>query len=360
MSKPSRARYRTTNWSSYTESLRKRGSLLIWLDKEMTWLASHDGKPGRPAVFSDAAIQFCLTIKVLFKLPLRQTTGMVASLLKMADLDWAVPDYTTLCRRQKTLAVQIPYRRADGPLKLLVDSTGIKFLGDGEWQARKHGVQGRRQWRKVHLAMDTATSDIRAVEFTPSSDGDSPVLPELLDQIHGDEEIGTVTADGAYDTRRCHAAIIDRQATPIIPIRKNGRPWKEDCPAAIARNETLRATRHYGRAFWKRWTGYHVRSRIEAKMRCLKAFGEAAGEIGFAKPLGDYSEAEALQVIDAIVTCYTEAMVEHHEATKYPPVRGIKEPVSDPFADLEDDLPWEEPKAQAQTARTAAPKEARR
>ena len=225
-------------------------------------------------MFSDATIQFCLTIKVLFKLPLRQTTGMVASLLKMANLDWAVPDYTTLCRRQKTLAVQIPYRRADGPLNLLVDSTGIKFLGDGEWRARKHGVQGRRQWRKVHLAMDTATSDIRAVEFTPSSDGDSPTLPELLDQIPEGEDIGTVTADGAYDTRRCHTAIIDRQATAIIPIRKNGRPWKEDCPAACARNETLRATRHYGRAFWKRWTGYHVRSRIEAKMRCLKAFGE--------------------------------------------------------------------------------------
>lgn len=263
MSKPSPARYRTTNWSSYTASLRKRGSLLIWLDKEMTWLAPHGGSPGRPAVFSDAAIQFGLTIKVLFKLPLRQTTGMVASLLKMAGLDWAVPDYTTLCRRQKTLAVQIPYRRADGPLNLLVDSTGIKFLGDGEWQARKHGVQGRRQWRKVHLAMGTATSDIRAVEFTPSSDGDSPVLPELLDQIPEGEVIGTVTADGAYDTRRCHTAIINRQATPIIPIRKNGRPWKEDGPAPIARNETLRATRHYGRAFWKRWTGYHVRSRIE-------------------------------------------------------------------------------------------------
>lgn len=78
----------------------------------------------------------------------------------------------------------------------------------------------------------------------------------------------------AYDTRRCHTAVIERAATAIIPIRKNGRPWKEDCPAAIARNETLRATRHNGRAFWKRWTGYHVRSRIEAKMRCLKAFGE--------------------------------------------------------------------------------------
>ena len=188
---------------------------------------------------------------------------MVASLLKMAGVDWAVPDYTTLCRRQRTLAVQIPHRRADGPLNLLVDSTGIKFLGDGEWQARQHGVQGRRQWRRVHLAMDTATSDIRAVGFTPSSDGDSPVLPELLDQIPEGEEIGSVTADGAYDTRRCHTAITLRQATAIIPIRKNARPWKEDCPAAIARNETLRATRYYGRAFWKRWTGYHARSRIE-------------------------------------------------------------------------------------------------
>lgn len=199
---------------------------------------------------------------------------MVASLLEMAGLDWAVPDYTTLCRRQKTLAVQIPYRRADGPLNLLVGSTGIKFLGDGEWQARKHGVQGRRQWRKVHLAMDAATPDINAVAFTSSSVGDSPVLPELLNQIPEAEDIGTVTADGAYDTRRCHTAIIGRQATPIIPVRKNGRPWKEDFPAAIAINEILRATQHHGQALWKRWTGYHARSRIEAKMRCLKAFGE--------------------------------------------------------------------------------------
>jgi hypothetical protein len=159
-------------------------------------------------------------------------------------------------------------------LSQLVDITGIKFLGDGEWQARKHGVQGRRQWRKVHLSMDTATSDICAVEFTPSSDGDSPVLPELFDQIPECEVISTVAGDGAYDTRRCHTAILDRLATPIIPIRKHGRQWKEDCPAAIARNDTLRATRHYDRAFWKRWTGYHARSRIEAKMRCLKAFGE--------------------------------------------------------------------------------------
>ncbi|WP_343504176.1 IS5 family transposase [Alloyangia pacifica] len=274
MPKPTPTRYRTTNWSAYNAALRKRGEMLIWFDNDMTWLAPHDGRAGRPPVFSDAAIQFCLSIKVLFRLPLRQTAGMVAGLLQQAGLDWPVPDASTLCRRQKTLAVQIPYRRADGPLNLLVDSTGIKFLGDGEWQARKHGVQGHRQWRKVHLAMDPATSDIRAVEFTPSRDGDSPVLPELLDQVPQDEPIGTVTADGAYDTRRCHTAVLERDAVPIIPIRKNGRPWKDDGPAAKVRNETLRATRHYGRAFWKRWTGYHIRSRIEAKMRCFKAFGE--------------------------------------------------------------------------------------
>jgi len=185
MSKPEPARYRTTNWSSYNAALRKRGSLLIWLDKEMAWHAQHEGRPGRPPVFSSAAIQFCLSITVLFKLPLRQTAGMVASLLRLAGLDWPVPDYSTLCRRQKTLKVQIPCRRSGGPLNLLVDSTGIKFLGDGEWQARKHGVQGRRQWRKVHMAMDTATSDIRAVEFTPSREGDSPVLPDLLDPDPG-------------------------------------------------------------------------------------------------------------------------------------------------------------------------------
>lgn len=119
--------------------------------------------------------------------------------------------------------------------------------------------------------MDPATSYIRAVEFTPSRDGDSPVL---LGQIAEDEEIGTVTADGAYDTRRCHKATIERDVGPIIPIRKNGRLWGDDCPASRARNETLRATRYCGRAFRKRWTGYHARSRIEAKMCCLKSFGQ--------------------------------------------------------------------------------------
>lgn len=274
MSRPASPRYRTTNWKSYNDALKQRGSLLIWLDKEMVWRAPKAGSNGRPPVFSDGAIQFCLMVKVLFGLPLRQTIGMVASILSMAELDWPVPDFSTLSRRQKTITVQIPSRRAAGPLNLLVDSTGIKFLGDGEWLARKHGSHRRRQYRKVHLAMDTATGDVRAVAFTSSDKGDSPVLPDLLDQFPPDEQIGTVTGDGAFDTRRCHTAILERGGTAVIPIRRNGRRWKEDCPAAKARNDILRATQRLGRAIWKRWSGYHARSRIEARMRCLKSFGE--------------------------------------------------------------------------------------
>lgn len=144
MNKLSPARYHTTNWSCYNASLRKRGSLQIWLDKEMTWRARLDIRLGHQPVFSDAAIQFCLSIKVMFKRLLRQNAGIVDSLLKLAGLDWPVPDISTLCRRQKTLAIQFLYRCADGPVNLLVDSPGIKLLGDGEWQARKHGVQGQR------------------------------------------------------------------------------------------------------------------------------------------------------------------------------------------------------------------------
>ena len=223
MSPPCPARYCTTNWPEYNAALCRRGSLLIWLDRGMEWLAGPSGRPGRSETYSDAAIQFCLSIKVLFGLALRQTIGMVGSLLRMAGVDWPVPDYSTLCRRQSTVTIQIPFRRSDGNLNLLVDSTGVKMRGDGEWQVRKHGPGRRRQWRKVHLAMDVATGDIRAVEVTPSQTGDSPVLPDLLDQIPPDEQIGTVTADGAFDTRRCHTAIIERGAAAIIPIRKNGR-----------------------------------------------------------------------------------------------------------------------------------------
>ena len=191
----------------------------------MQWYATVSGKRGRQRTFSDAAIQFCLSIKCLFGLALRQSLGLVESLLRLAGLDWRVPDFSTVCRRQKDLSVKQPYRPSTTALDLLVDSTGIKFLGEGEWKCKKHGAEYRRQWRKVHLAIDARTLDIRAIEVTDNGTGDAPMLPELLSQIPPDEPIASVGGDGAYDTKACHAAIALRNAQAIIPPRKNARAW---------------------------------------------------------------------------------------------------------------------------------------
>ena len=217
MSRPSPPTYRTQNWPAYNEALKRRGSLTIWFDPAMIWEAAPTGKRGRQPDYSDAAIQTCLTMKVLFGMALRQTTGFVESLLRLIDLDWAVPNFSTLSRRQKTLKVNIPYRGSAGPLHLLIDSTGIKVEGEGEWNARKHGGTKRRVWRKIHIGIDEKTLEIRAAEFTTSEVGDAPMLPELLDQIPPDQEIASVTADGAFDTRKCHDAIAARGADAIIP-----------------------------------------------------------------------------------------------------------------------------------------------
>jgi hypothetical protein len=194
MSSWSPTRYKTTNWSSYNDSLKRRGSLSIWFDPEMVWVPPPSGKRGRQQNFSDAAIQACLTLKVLFGMPLRQTTGFVQSLLQLIGLDWAVPDFSTLCRRQRTLNVSLPYRGGTGPLNLLIDSTGIKAEGEGEWNARKHGGSKRRIWRKIHIGIDEETLEVRAVEVTGSNIGDAPVLPDLLNQIPPYHDIGSVTA----------------------------------------------------------------------------------------------------------------------------------------------------------------------
>jgi hypothetical protein len=225
-------------------------------------------------IFSDAAIQFCLTIKGLYGPALRQAIGFVQSLLQLAKLDWEVPDYSTVCRRQKHLTVAIAHRSSKGGLHLLVDSTGIKMLGEGEWKTKKHGAEYRRQWRKVHLGIDAETMEIRAIEITDNSIGDAPMLPELLGQIPAAEAIIAVSGDGAYDTKGCHAAIAARSAAAVIPTRKNAQYWKENTAGAKARNETLRTTRYLGRTLWKKWSGYHRRSLVETKMRCFKLLGE--------------------------------------------------------------------------------------
>lgn len=157
MSKPILPTYRTKNWPAYNKALKDRGSLTIWFNPEVTWHAAPAGKRGRQQHYSDAAIQACLTLKVLFGMPLRQATGFVESLLKLVGLGWEVPDFSTLCRRQKTLSVVIPYQGSKGPLNLLIDSTGIKVEDEGEWNARKHGGPKRQLWRKIHIGIDEGT-----------------------------------------------------------------------------------------------------------------------------------------------------------------------------------------------------------
>lgn len=272
--KGAKARYKTTNWAAYNAALKARGSLTIWLDKDMQWYAPASGKRGRQQVFSDAAIQFCLSIKCLFGLALRQSLGVVESLLRLAGLDWRVPDFSTVSRRQKALRVQLPYRAATCALDLLVDSTGIKFLGEGQCKRKKHGAEYRRQWRKVHLGIDASTLEIRAIEVTDNSVGDAPMLPELLGQIPPDEPMASVSADGAYDTKACHAAIVERGAQAVIPPRKNGQLWKETLEGASVRNEALKACHRLGWRIWKKWSGYHRRSLVETKMHCFKRLGE--------------------------------------------------------------------------------------
>lgn len=287
------------NWPSYSTALKQRGSLSIWFDPEMSWVPLPIGMRGRQQQFSDAAIQACLTLKVLFGLPLRQTTGFVENLLRLDGLGWTVPDFSTLCRRQKTLDVSLPYRGSNGPLNLLIDSTGIKSEGDGEWNARKYGGSKRRIWRRIHIGIDEETLEVRAVEVTGSNVGDAPMLPELLNQIPEEQDIGFVTADGAYDTRKCHDAIAARNAHAVIPPRKNAKPWKPTSAGAIARNQAVNASRFLGRAIWRRWSGCHRHSRVETKMHCVKLLGQSLMARDFDRQVAE------IQIRIAILNRYT-------------------------------------------------------
>lgn len=225
-------------------------------------------------MFSDATIQFCLSIKCLFGLASRQSLGVVQSLLHLAGLYWRVPDFSTISRRQKTLTVQLPYRAFTSALDLLVDSTGIKFLGEGEWRRKKHRPEYRRQWRKVRLCIHASTLEIRAIEVNDNSVGDAPMLPGLLGQITKAKPLHSVSADGAYDTKACHAAIAQRGAQAIIRPRKNAQAWKSQTSGAMVRNEAVLACKRLGWHIWNKRCGYHRRSQVETKMHCFNRLGE--------------------------------------------------------------------------------------
>jgi hypothetical protein len=210
----------------------------------------------------------------LFNLALRQAMGMALTLLELAGLDWQVPDFSKVSRGQKHLSVTIRAQPTTSGLHLLVDSTGIKMLGEGEWKTNKHGADYRRQWRKIHLSINAAMLEIRAIEVTDNATGDAPILPCLRDRIPADETVARVSGDDAYDTNGCHEAIAQFGAQAVIPTRKNAKPWKDQRPGATARNAILAATRLLGRKIWKKWSGYHRRSLVENKMRCFKQLEE--------------------------------------------------------------------------------------
>ena len=197
------------------------------------------------------------------------------------------------------MSVAIPYKGSAGPLHLLIDSTGIKAEGEGEWNARKHGGSKRRLWRKIHIGIDEETLEIRAIEVTSSSIGDAPMLPDLLSQIPPDQELGSVTADGAYDTRKCHDAIAARSAHAIIPPRKNAKMWKPDTPGAQARNEAVRSSKYLGRVLWRSLTGYNRRSRVETKMHCVKLLGQRLAARDFDRQVAE------IQIRAAILNGFT-------------------------------------------------------
>ncbi|WP_374663499.1 IS5 family transposase [Acinetobacter sp.] len=274
MKKPTPKIYHTTNWSAYNRALINRGNISIWFDPKTQWYVQPQGKHGRNQTYSNAAIQCCLMIKALFRLSLRMVTGFVQCLINLSVLDWTAPDYSTLYRRQKHIDITISYQKSSDGLHLLVDSTGLKFLGESEWKRKKHQPEYRRQWCKLHIGIDAKTLQIRAVQLTTNNVSDSQALSDLLNQISSDERIDSVYTDGAYDTKLCRQVISDCHAHAVIPPRKNAKPWKDKKLGSLERNKLLKTVKHLGRTLWKKWSGYHRRSLVKTKMHCIKLLGD--------------------------------------------------------------------------------------
>jgi IS5 family transposase len=271
---PATLRYRVRNWKDYNQALIRRGSLTVWIEQAtlQAWCQNmRDGQVGAPTTYSDLAIQALLTLKAVFSLPLRQTQGLAQSVLQLMASDLPIPTYSTLSRRAEGLAVALPRRSTNEPLHVVIDSTGLKIYGEGEWKTRQHGLSKRRTWRKMHLGVDEATGEILAVVTTERDVGDCEVLPQILAAIT--DPIEQVSADGAYDTIACHQAIAARQARVAIPPRENA--VITDIGQWDAREEAVRRIGEIGRAGWKQEVNYHRRSLAETMMfRQKTLFGD--------------------------------------------------------------------------------------
>jgi len=269
-----RQRHKVTNWPAYDASLRQRGSLTVWFTDEAiaAWTAEPRTTRGGQAWYSPLAILTALTIRAVFRLAYRQAEGLLGSVIGLLGLSLGVPDHTTLSRRAATLEVPRPRwpSAAAGntpePMHLLVDSTGLKLCGKGEWLLEKHGTVTRRSWRTLHLGVDAGTGQIVASTLTPKDVDDASQAGPLLDQVAG--PVASFTADGGYDQDRVYAGVAERhpQATVVVPPRATAVPSDTAETAPTQRDCHLQQITKHGRMAWQKASGYNKRARVEATM----------------------------------------------------------------------------------------------
>ncbi len=262
-----KTRYRLRNWSDYNRSLEQRGSLTLWISAEAikTWLVREKtGERGASLSYSNLAIETMAMVKAVFGQAGRQTAGLVKSLFELMQIELPVPDHSTVSRRLAGIEVGLPVKPASQPRHLVIDSTGVKVFGEGEWKVRTHGASKRRTWRKLHLCVDAATHEIIAAGASENSVSDCQMFPELLAAVTA--EVEQISADGGYDRRKVYDAINQRGIKrAAIPPRQGARIWQHGNSGKerLIRDENLRAVRKKGRAKWKRESNYHRRSLAE-------------------------------------------------------------------------------------------------
>lgn len=267
--KKPKPKYRTRNWKQYNTALTNRGSLTLWFDTAARdgWINSNrPSGPGHPTLYSDAAILCSLSIREVYHLPLRQTQGLLRSIIQLLELDLPVPDYTLLSRRARKLKVKLASISGKKIEHLIFDSTGLKVYGEGEWKVRQHKAEKRRTWRKLHISIDASTQQITTALVTSNKVVDPRVLPNMLKQVEA--EVERVYADGAYDSRDCYRAIHKKRAKPIIPPRAGSTTWKDGF--LEDRNSNVRGVEKLGEKEWKKEAGYHLRSLVETAMFRMK------------------------------------------------------------------------------------------
>jgi len=274
-SKSKKRTYRVRNWAEYNRSLVSRGSITLWIDEEVieTWHPELEGKRqrgGQPK-YSDRAIECLLMLKAVYGLPYRQTIGFAQSIFDLMDVDVEMPDYTLLCKRSTDLAVDLAPGESDEPKHIVVDSTGLKIYGEGEWKVRQHGYSKRRTWRKFHLSADEKTQELQAVMVTEANVDDAEAGKKLLAQTPG--KIDQVSGDGSYDKRKFYDVVTERGIKHItVPPRRDAKIWQHgnSKKSPLPRDENLRYIRRKGRKKWKRDAGYHRRSLAETAVYRFK------------------------------------------------------------------------------------------